>query len=174
VSKAASQTSSESATNLGRRDEVAHRLATHRLATRFGYGIDPVAAGRRGGIASGVSRRLKDERQLEARVFELRNGAAIYSVLRDKRARDAELKLARRQADRDLAEADLALLDATEQLAELNAQLRSLDERIAAREAELEQAAVSDPSLKELLARVGEDRVRDVAQALGWIAEDDA
>jgi hypothetical protein len=154
---------------------VAHRLATHRLATRFGYGIDPVAAGRRGGIASGVSRRLKDERQLEARVFELRNGAAIYSVLRDKRARDAELELARRRADRDLAEADLALLDATEQLAELNAQLRVLDERIAEREAQLQSALADEQVLGTLLRNCDQAALQRTLLALDyvWVDDDD-
>jgi hypothetical protein len=81
----------------------------------------------RGGVASGISRRLRDERRLEARILERNNGQAIYAVLRDRRQRDVEFEAARRAADRDLAEADLALFDARQQLDELNEQLRELN-----------------------------------------------
>jgi hypothetical protein len=140
----------------------------------FAFGkIDPREAGRRGGIASGLARRLKNERTMEARVLELRNGAAIYSVLRDRRQRDAELEAARRQADRELAEADLALYDARQQLDELDAQLRTLDERIAERERRLEASRSDEANLESILRDAGEARVEAACIRIGWLPDED-
>ena len=129
---------------------------------------DPHEIGRKGGIASGLARRLKDERRLEARVVELRNGAAIYSVLRDKRARDAELERARRQADRDLAEADLALLDARTHLDETYAELRRLDAQVEERE----RALTDDDALDALVVAIGETRLEASIRRAGWFDDD--
>jgi hypothetical protein len=51
--------------------------------SRFGAGTDPVAAGRAGGIASGVARRLRAVRELERGVAESRNGLAKLSLLKE-------------------------------------------------------------------------------------------
>jgi hypothetical protein len=41
----------------------------------FGTTVDPVEAGRKGGRASALSRRMKPTRELEAKILESRNGA---------------------------------------------------------------------------------------------------
>jgi hypothetical protein len=48
----------------------------------FGTIVDPVEAGRKGGRASGVSRRLRPLRELEQGVLESRNGLAKFELLR--------------------------------------------------------------------------------------------
>lgn len=43
----------------------------------FGAGkVDPVEAGRRGGVASGLARRLRPQRELELGIVASNNGAA--------------------------------------------------------------------------------------------------
>ena len=54
---------------------------------------------RRAGHASGVSRRLREQRQLEAKILESRNGAAQAKLLELKRRDQAELR--ERQLERD-------------------------------------------------------------------------
>jgi hypothetical protein len=66
----------------------------------FGRGIDPVEAGRRGGIKSGLSRRLKPQRELERRIAEeTRNGAAMVKLLEIQTRREKELQRERIRLD---------------------------------------------------------------------------
>jgi hypothetical protein len=58
----------------------------------FGTIVDPVEAGRKGGRASGVSRRLRPLRELEQGVLESRNGLAKFELLRLKRKQLAALE----------------------------------------------------------------------------------
>jgi hypothetical protein len=70
-----------------------------RQPPRFGAGVDPVEAGRKGGRASGIARRLKPLRELEAGIVESRNGAAKAKLLELKHREMADLARERRRAD---------------------------------------------------------------------------
>src|SRR5262245_11975150 len=62
----------------------------------FAHGkVDPVEAGRRGGLSSGLSRRLRHQRALEQRILEARNGAAHFALLRVRMERERDLERAR-------------------------------------------------------------------------------
>src|SRR5262245_51997950 len=62
-------------------------------------GVDPVEAGRRGGIASGLSRRLRPQRELARGITESKNGQAKYALLRDMRRDEQRLLDEQRRAD---------------------------------------------------------------------------
>jgi hypothetical protein len=96
---------------------------------------------REGGIASGISRRLRPHRALEAKVLASSNGAAAYALLRDKRVEQAQLLAEQRRADdlvcRLMDEADAerrTIARLQERSRELEADLSA---RIDARQAEL-------------------------------------
>jgi hypothetical protein len=62
-------------------------------------GPDPVEVGRRGGIASGVSRRLREQRELEAKILASKNGAAIGELLEIRLERERDLERERFRLD---------------------------------------------------------------------------
>jgi hypothetical protein len=62
-------------------------------------GVDLSAAGRKGGHASGVARRLKVQRDLERRILESKNGAAHLRLLQLKRKDEAQLLEEQRRLD---------------------------------------------------------------------------
>lgn len=137
---------------------------------RFGAGIDPREAGRRGGIASGVSRRLRPQRELEAKIASTRNGAAIAVVYKTQLERDRALEHARIAADRDV----MRLMDMAdherEEIASLRERKVEVVERINAlvqREAELRAKAETPEGLAEILADVPEERLERALIALG-------
>jgi hypothetical protein len=153
--------------------------ATRPVPWRFGApGVDPVEIGRRGGIASGVSRRQRPLRELEAKVAESRNGAAQFGLLRLKIEQDQELERARFRADdvlcrlMDAAAAERATIERLQGcVAELEAEF---NERHAAlvtleqREAELRQRAESGEGLVDLLRVAHErDRLEPALEELG-------
>jgi hypothetical protein len=65
-------------------------------------GVDLSEAGRKGGRASGLSRRLKPLRQLEEGIAESRNGAAKMRLLEAKQREHNELLREQRWADETL------------------------------------------------------------------------
>src|SRR5215472_17700301 len=109
----------------------------------FAYGrVDPREAGRRGRIASGAARMqkpAKEEQRLEERVVELRNGAAVYAVLRDRRERERRREEELWRRDKELCDMDQLLLNVREQVNEVIAERERLDAELAEREARLEQ-----------------------------------
>ena len=72
----------------------AERNASAPAPSRFGAptGPDPAEAGRRGGLASGVARRQRPLRLLEAKILESKNGAAQAKLLELKRRDEAKLE----------------------------------------------------------------------------------
>jgi hypothetical protein len=138
---------------------------TKRPGARFGADIDPVEAGRRGGVASGIARRLKPQRDLEARVLESRNGAAAYALLRDKRRQHAALERAQVEADWMV----VGLMEQAEEERARIARLRAEVDELEARRAHLE----SDDDIRGLLEQLGEDRVTELAIELGWGDDDE-
>jgi hypothetical protein len=114
-------------------------------------GVDLREAGRRGGQASGLSRRLRKQRQLEAKVLESRNGAAAVKLLEIQLRRDRELEKERIRQDaivqqyraqrselffevEDLADERARLLAGRQALVRRNAELSAV---LAAGEGEL-------------------------------------
>jgi hypothetical protein len=80
----------------------------------------PREAGRKGGIASGISRRQRAHRQLERIVMQSRNGAAAVARLREMEARDrAEER--RRQAEERQRERDVEGLEQRAEKARMDA-----------------------------------------------------
>jgi hypothetical protein len=135
---------------------------------KFGDGIDASAAGRRGGQASVLSRRLRKQRQLEAKVLESRNGAAAVKLLEIEMRRERELEHERRRMDERVRQADQTLERLTDwreqeeqRLAELRAQCD-----------ELRRTVETGEGLVELL-RVAHDRglLEDALRALDLFEE---
>jgi hypothetical protein len=134
---------------------------------RFGAGIDAVEAGRRGGVASGVSRRLRPQRRLEEAIASTKNGAAIYGLYRTQLERDKALERERHRADQTL----LWLMDETDReratITRLRERRRQYETVLAERFAKLEERE------RQLAAAVaadeGElvDRLRQLDQAGG-------
>jgi hypothetical protein len=115
-------------------------------SNRFGDGrVNPQEAGRRGGIASGASRRMRQQRQLEERIVNGKNGQAQAFVLRLRLERDRQLEAERTRLDAWCS----ALVDDVEAEQRRLAELR--EERRQA-EAELD-AAKSDEQVLERLLR---------------------
>jgi hypothetical protein len=136
------------------RDDVAR-------SDRGGAGIDPVEAGRRGGVASGISRRRAPLRRLEQAIENSRNGAAIFALYRTRLERDQALEREILYRDRQVVE----LIDAADeerariaQLREragwLESELRGNIEALEARESAL-RAAI-DASEAELVVHLRE------------------
>jgi hypothetical protein len=133
----------------------------------FGTTVDPVEAGRRGGRASGIARRLKPLRELEAGIAESRNGAAKMKLHEVKRRQLAELERAQLEADRtvmwlmDQADAERATIA---RLRERRRQYElAVGERIEAleqREQDLRRTVDTGEGLVDLL-RVAHER--------GWL-----
>jgi len=150
---------------------------------RFGAGIDPREAGRRGGVASGISRRQRPIRELESKVLESRNGAAAVKLLEIRMRRDRALEAAQINADRTVmwlveeADAERATLDrlradVADTVAEYNALLGERD-KLRRDVTELRAQLTSDAGLVEWLRTPGEERVTAAADMLGWIADGD-
>jgi hypothetical protein len=136
---------------------------------RFGYEQDAAAAGRRGGKASVLSRRLKGQRELERRIAEeTKNGAAMFGLLRLREEREQDLRNRRAAADAHLAQTDYMLCGLLNEVDANRGYLERLKaeygEKLAAvreledRERLLEQAARADEA--ELL-----DRLRELHEA---------
>ena len=96
---------------------------------KFGApGRDPAEFGRRGGIASGQSRRQREQRELERRIRETtKNGAALYGLLRLHEEREQDLRDRRAAADEKVMQAYVQL----DQLQEASDRERRLAEHIA-------------------------------------------
>jgi hypothetical protein len=153
---------------------VAEAVVNRQAEGYFGApGRDPHELGRLGGIASGASRRAKAERQLEERVIGLRNGWATYLVLRDRRERERARERELYKRDAELAELDTWLITTGEHLDDAREQLRLLDEQIEERERRLEVGLTND-ELGRLLSEIGERRVAQVVERLGWYDNDEA
>jgi hypothetical protein len=166
----------------------------------FGAGIDPVSAGKLGGARSGLARRSRKQRQLEAKIAASQNGYALSRLLTIRREDEAALLAERRRQDdevrrleaeakrveqrlealkEDSAELELerdsldAQADASDlRLQELGERLVVMDERVARREAELRRRAEQDTELVELLREIGEQRVERALRMLGWVEAD--
>ncbi len=139
-------------------------------------GVDLREAGRRGGIASGQSRRLREQRELERKVLEARNGAAAIKLLELKRRDEAALQDERHHADAIVGE----LMDRADALEQTIADLRgeadvARDEynRLEERRQAMALAVESDDALDELLRTVGEERATASAYRIGWGDESD-
>jgi hypothetical protein len=153
----------------------------HAGATNLGFGkgkVDPVEAGRRGGIASGMSRRQRPQRELEQRIASSRNGAAQLGLLKVMQARDGDLIKDRARIDYaicdllDEQDAEQAKLERLQERSrELEAELRGKVDALEAREAELRRQLETDDGVRTWLELVGEERATAAAIALGW-AED--
>jgi len=139
---------------------------------RFGApsGPDPREAGRRGGKASGVSRRLRPLLELEQGVAASKNGHAKFELLMVKLRQMDNLERAQIEADRRVR-------DARWRLQELNAQDEEMREErarlLAAREAlhrrnERLQAAVQANALElvDRLKALSDDELDAVLSAL--------
>src|SRR5262245_39449789 len=74
--------------------------ATAQAKRPFGTTFDPVEAGRRGGRASALSRRLRPIRELERGIAESNNGAAKVALLRQKRQEMAAVEREQIRLDR--------------------------------------------------------------------------
>jgi hypothetical protein len=160
--------------------EAATNHETKRPGVRFGAGIDPVSAGRAGGIASGLSRRLRPQRELEAKIAATKNGAALAVLLRTHLERDQAL-------EREILQRDgrvMQLMDWEEELngkiaalrvraRELEAELRGKIEALGERETELRRQLETDDGVRTWLELVGEERATAAAIALGWGEGDD-
>jgi hypothetical protein len=136
--------------------------------------VDPREAGRRGGVQSGISRRLRPQRLLEERIAASSNGAALFALLKVRQDREQELERRRLEADRQLIEleswsgrAQLDLEQAIERREQVEAELASV-------EARLEAARSDQEILKEVLLAAGEERVSDAVESLGWYDDDEA
>jgi hypothetical protein len=118
------------------------RLSNGRPSGAFGSpsGPDPREAGRKGGLASGESRRDRPRRELEERILASANGAALLGLLhaRDRRdhARVAERERAVAAREREVAakEDDLLALsakadDLTDEIDERYERIQDLQEQ---------------------------------------------
>jgi hypothetical protein len=139
---------------------------------RFGTRPDQVEVSRKGGYATALARRLAPERQLEAKVAASKNGAALYSLLRDRRQREAGLEARRIAADRELVELEEWTITVKQ---ELESTLAELERARSEREAQLEAAKDGDhDALVALLRAAGEQAVERAADELGWIEDAEA
>lgn len=136
-------------------------------------GVDLREAGRRGGHASGVSRRLREQRELEAGIIQSRNGAAKAKLLEQKRRDQAELLERQLEADRMVSELDTEAENLRATIKDLGAECDALRAERATLEKELKRGRDSDDALVEYLRDVGEQRVQRACIARGWI-EDEA
>jgi hypothetical protein len=116
----------------------------------FGTTVDPVEAGRRGGQASGVSRRRHPLRLLQQRILESSNGAAALGLRKEKQRQDRALEREVIARDKTV----LALMDEEERLgAEIAAERQRRDARRAEvdaleqRKTELRQRLESDDAI---------------------------
>jgi hypothetical protein len=103
----------------------------------FGTTVDPVEAGRRGGQASARARKMKPLRELEARIAQSRNGAAIYGLYQVELKRSQELERERLRADRELVQLMHWTDQERETLADLTRREKLLRESIAANQTAL-------------------------------------
>lgn len=104
---------------------------------RFGApGRDAREIGRRGGLASGESRRLAPVRELEAGVVASRNGAAKVALLRLQAEREQDLRDRRAAADEKLRQTDEMVCGLMDEAAAERATIARLNED-AEREREL-------------------------------------
>jgi hypothetical protein len=131
----------------------------HDGSQRAGYGrtilfahgkVDPVEAGRKGGRASVLARRLAGQRKLEERISSTKNGAALFSLYRVRLEREARLEEERLAADKELVAIEEQTIEEQERLQDLR---RQVDEA----EAQLE-AALTDPSVLTHLLRNADER----------------
>jgi hypothetical protein len=143
---------------------------------RFGgpNGADPREAGRAGGRASQLSRRLRAQRQLEERIAATKNGAAIFGLYRTQLERDQALNRERVKADRHVMELDMLADGLRETIKDLD---REVDERrleVAALEARrLALSSIDDTTLITLLRDAGEEMTERALREIGWLDESD-
>jgi hypothetical protein len=120
--------------------------------------VDPVEAGRRGGIASGIARRLKPLRDLERGVIESRNGAAKVKLLEQKQKELAALEREQARVRPGLA-IDPHMLEL---------RVQAVERRELALKANLQTSA----GLAALLAGVPEQRIEEALIVLGLVADE--
>jgi hypothetical protein len=139
----------------------------------FAYGkADPSECGRLGGHASVLSRRLAGQKRLEEKIVSTKNGAALYSLLRDRRQREAELERQRLAADRELVAIEEWTITAKE---ELESTLAELERARSEREAQLEAAKDGDhDALADVLRAAGEEATEVALSQLGWLEDAEA
>jgi hypothetical protein len=148
------------------------RVATPSEAHAFARGkVDPREAGRRGGVNSGISRRLRPQRILEEKILASHNGMAILKVLELRRQREAELLAEELRRDKSLVELEQFEIDVREHVEAVVSELEQRRAELASVEAKLEAALTDDDALGNLLRDVGEQRTRAQCVALGWVNE---
>jgi hypothetical protein len=135
-------------------------------ATHARYDVSQHA--REGGVASGISRRLRPQRELERKIAESRSGAALFALLRVRMEREAELERRRLAADRELLELEHFAGVVREQLDETLAEQAAAEAELEQLHARLEAARSDDDALGHLLRDVGEQRVDAAIEKLGW------
>jgi hypothetical protein len=138
---------------------------------------DPVELGRKGGIASGLSRRLRPQRQLEEKILASKNGAAILKVLELRRAREAELMAEELRRDKSLVELELFEIDIREQVEEVVADLEQRRAELARVTDELDERQAqlaTDDGLAKFVEEVGRARLAVAVELLGWYDDVDA
>jgi vacuolar-type H+-ATPase subunit H len=141
--------------------------------SRFGgpSGPDPAEAGRRGGRASGVSRKLAKQRRLEEAIFERsKNGMALYKLVEAEERRDRALEEARTRADylvcELMDEADKVKAEIAHHRGERNRLIEERNALLAERD-EIRERLESADGLAQLLAEVPEDRLTAALVSLG-------
>jgi hypothetical protein len=134
-------------------------------------GSSPIARFfRRGGQKSGLSRRLRKQRELEEKIASSKNGAAIFGLYRTQLDRERALERERRLADavveQLMAEADRERAA----LERLRQERRNAEQQLAEaarQEAELRGRLASPDGLAMLLAEVPEERLEEALVSLG-------
>ena len=140
---------------------------------QFGAGVDPREAGRKGGRASGLSRRLRPQRQLEEGIVESRNGAAKAKLLEIRMRRERELEQERIRMDAAVARAREERWELEDVVNGQRRRLAWMRRRGAEIVAALEAMTQTPEGLAELLADVPEDRLAAALELLGHEFVDD-
>jgi hypothetical protein len=138
---------------------------------KFGAGIDPVAAGRKGGKA----RRSPADRVL-AHMLSLGTRQGMSVVYRELRADEARHRASVEELERRASLADRALeklMDATAREREIVAGLREERARLGAEVVDLRARLDPDRGLDSWLEELGEERIEASLSRLGWLDEEE-
>jgi hypothetical protein len=98
-----------------------------------------------------LSRRLRPQRQLEAKIAATKNGQALYHLLRLRLERERDLAQARLDADRDVVAAEEWALRAREDLERTLAEREQAERQLERLRAELVAARTDEAVLERLL-----------------------
>jgi hypothetical protein len=132
-------------------------------------GVDLREAGRRGGVQSGISRRMRAQRELEAKILESRNGAAQVKLLEMRQRRERALEQEQIRHDRIV----LGLMDQAEELRSEIDHMRTRRQHLERRVADLHSLVETDDGLIEALRQLPEARLEAALRALGHEFVDD-